>query len=158
MAEENKHPPTTEEQTPPEMPGKAPKMEQAEIPDVGTGPAPSAKVIDLSAVRSTPEKDAPTDIPKEPEAQPVSVTEYSKQEWKKPMPEPEKPKPKRGRPAKSEKAAPTEPGAKKEVKASAPPWNRTRQCQVGGYKGNEAACRSGTTQDAPHQNLRYPVP
>ena len=51
MAEENKHPPTTEEQTPPEMPGKAPKMEQAEIPDVGGGPAPSAKVIDLSAVR-----------------------------------------------------------------------------------------------------------
>ena len=102
MAEENKHPPTTEEQTPPEMPGKAPKMEEAEIPDVGDGPAPSAKVIDLSAVRSTPEKDAPTDIPKEPEAQPVSVTEYSKQEWKKPMPEPEKPKPKRGRPAKAE--------------------------------------------------------
>ena len=89
MAEENKHPPTTEEQTPPEMPGKAPEKEQAEIPDVGAGPAPSAKVIDLSAVRSTPEKDAPTDIPKEPEAQPVSVTEYSKQEWKKPMPEPE---------------------------------------------------------------------
>ena len=28
MAEENKHPPTTEEQTPPEMPGKAPKMER----------------------------------------------------------------------------------------------------------------------------------
>ena len=68
MAEENKHPPTTEEQAPPEMPGKALKMEQAEIPDVGDGPAPSAKVIDLSAVRSTPEKDAPTDIPKEPEA------------------------------------------------------------------------------------------
>ena len=65
MAEENKHPPTTEEQAPPEMPGKAPKMEQAEIPDVGGGPAPSAKVIDLSAVRSTPEKDAPPDIPKE---------------------------------------------------------------------------------------------
>ena len=81
MAEENKHPPTTEEQTPPEMPGNAPEKEQAEIPDVGAGPAPSAKVIDLSAVRSTPEKDAPTDIPKEPEAQPVSVTEYSKQEW-----------------------------------------------------------------------------
>ena len=103
MAEENKHPPTTEEQTPPEMPGKAPKMEQAEIPDVGGGPAPSAKVIDLSAMRSTPEKDAPTDIPKEPEAPSVSVTEYSKREWEKPMPEPEKPKPKRGRPAKAEK-------------------------------------------------------
>ena len=120
MAEENKHPPTTKEQTPPEMPGKAQKMEQAEIPDVGGGPAPSAKVIDLSAMRSTPEKDAPPDIPKEPEAQPVSVTEYSKQEWKKPMPEPEKPKPKRGRPTKSEKAAPTESGAKKEAKAEKP--------------------------------------
>ena len=95
MAEENKHPPTTEEQTPPEMPGKAPKMEQAEIPDVGGGPAPSAKVIDLSAVRSTPEKDAPTDIPKKTEAPSVSVTEYSKREWEKPMPEPEKPKPRR---------------------------------------------------------------
>ena len=104
MAEENKHPPTTEEQTPPEMPGKAPKMEQAEIPDVGGGPAPSAKVIDLSAMRSTPEKDAPPDIPKETEAPSVSVTEYSKREWEKPMPEPEKPKPKRGRPAKAEKA------------------------------------------------------
>ena len=80
MAEENKHPPTTEEQAPPEMPGKAPEMEQAEIPDVGGAPAPSAKVIDLSAVRSAPEKDAPPDIPKEPEAPPVSVTEYSKQE------------------------------------------------------------------------------
>ena len=81
MAEENKHPPTTEEQAPPEMPGKAPEMEQAEIPDVGGGTAPSAKVIDLSAVRSTPEKDISPDIPKEPEAPPVSVTEYSKQEW-----------------------------------------------------------------------------
>lgn len=122
MAEENKHPPTTEEQTPPEMPGKAPEKEQAEIPDVGAGPAPSAKVIDLSAVRSTPEKDAPTDIPKEPEAQPVSVTEYSKQEWKKPMPEPEKTKPKRGRPAKAEKAAPTEPGGQERGKGGkAPP-------------------------------------
>ena len=78
MAEENKHPPTTEEQAPPEMPRKAPKMEQAEIPDVGGGPAPSAKVIDLSAMRSTPEKDAPPDIPKETEAPSVSVTEYSK--------------------------------------------------------------------------------
>ena len=77
-------------------------------------------MIDLSAVRSAPEKDAPPDIPKEPEAPPVSVTEYSKQEWEKPMPEPEKPKPKRGRPAKAEKAAPAEPGAKKEEKAEKP--------------------------------------
>ena len=120
MAEENKHPPTTEEQAPPEMSGKAPEMEQVEIPDVGDSPAPSAKVIDLSAVRPAPERDAPPDTPKEPEAPPVSVTEYSKQEWEKPMPEPEKPKPKRGRTAKVEKAAPTEPGAKKEEKAEKP--------------------------------------
>ena len=114
MAEENKHPPTTEEQTPPEMPGKAPKMEQAEIPDVGGGPAPSAKVIDLSAVRSTPEKDAPTDIPKEPEAQPVSVTEYSKQEWEKPMPEP---------PCKSRKSHAHRAGGQERGKGGkAPPW------------------------------------
>ena len=120
MAEENKHPPTTEEQAPPEMPGKALEMEQAEIPDVSGGPVPSAKVIDLSAVRSTPEKDAPPDIPKEPEAPPVSVTEYSKQEWEKPMPEPEKPKPKRGRPAKAEKATPTEPGPRKRKRRKSP--------------------------------------
>ena len=132
MAEENKHPPTTEEQAPPEMPGKAPEMEQAEIPDVGGGPTPSAKVIDLSAVRPAPEKDAPPDIPKEPEAPPVSVTEYSKQEWEKPMPEPKKPKAKRGRPAKAEKAAPTEPGGQERGKGGkAPP----RPSAQGGKNG-----------------------
>ena len=123
MAEENKHPPTTEEQAPPEMPRKAPKMEQAEIPDVGGGPAPSAKVIDLSAMRSTPEKDAPPDIPKETEAPSVSVTEYSKREWGKPMPEPEKPKPKRGRPAKAEKSCAHRAGGQERGKSGkAPPW------------------------------------
>ena len=88
MAEENKHPPTTEEQAPPEMPGKAPKMEQAEIPDVGGGPAPSAKVIDLSAMRSTPEKDAPPDIPKEMEAPSVSVTASRRRNESRPSPQP----------------------------------------------------------------------
>ena len=127
MAEENKHPPTTEEQAPPEMPGKAPEMEQAEIPDVGGAPAPSAKVIDLSAVRSAPEKDAPPDIPKEPEAPPVSVTEYSKQEWEKPMPEPEKPKPKRGRTAKVEKAAPTPPWPSAQGGKDSPGADRSAQ-------------------------------
>ena len=157
MAEENKHPPTTEEQTPPEMPGKAPEMEQAEIPDVGAGPAPSAKVIDLSAVRSTPEKDAPTDIPKEPEAQPVSVTEYSKQEWKKPMPEPEKPKPKRGRPAKSEKAAPTEPGAKKEAKAEKPRRGRPSKAEKVAPEQTKPP-KSGKTHAAPEEKGAPPAP
>ena len=110
MAEENKHPPTTEEQAPPEMPGKAPEMEQAEIPDVGGGPARPQGDRPFPLSVPAPEKDAPPDIPKEPEAQPVSVTEYSKQEWEKPMPEPEKPKPKRGRPQ-AEKAAPPGPGS-----------------------------------------------
>lgn len=157
MAEENKHPPTTEEQTPPEMPGKAPKMEQAEIPDVGGGPAPSAKVIDLSAVRSTPEKDAPTDIPKEPEAQPVSVTEYSKQEWKKPMPEPEKTKPKRGRPAKAEKATPTEPGAKKEVKAEKPRRGRPPKTEKASPEQAKPP-KAGKTHAAPEEKAAPPAP
>ena len=157
MAEENKHPPTTEEQTPPEMPGKAPEKEQAEIPDVGAGPAPSAKVIDLSAVRSTPEKDAPTDIPKEPEAQPVSVTEYSKQEWKKPMPEPEKTKPKRGRPAKAEKAAPTEPGAKKEAKAEKPRRGRPSKAEIAAPEQTKPP-KAGKTHAAPEEKAAPPAP
>ena len=157
MAEENKHPPTTEEQTPPEMPGKAPEKEQAEIPDVGAGPAPSAKVIDLSAVRSTPEKDAPTDIPKEPEAQPVSVTEYSKQEWKKPMPEPEKTKPKRGRPAKSEKAAPTEPGAKKEAQAEKPRRGRPSKAEKVAPEETKPP-KAGKTHAAPEEKAAPPAP
>ena len=157
MAEENKHPPTTEEQAPPEMPRKAPKMEQAEIPDVGAGPAPSAKVIDLSAVRSTPEKDAPTDILKEPEAQPVSVTEYSKQEWKKPMPEPEKPKPKRGRPAKAEKATPTEPGAKKEVKAEKPRRGRPPKTEKASPEQAKPP-KAGKTHAAPEEKAAPPAP
>lgn len=113
MAEENKHPPTTEEQAPPEMSGKAPEMEQAEIPDVGGGPAPSAKVIDLSAVRPTPERDAPPDIPKEPEAPPVSVTEYSKQEWESPCRSRRSPSPNGAALQKSKKLRPQSRGPRK---------------------------------------------
>ena len=157
MAEENKHPPTTEEQAPPEMPRKAPKMEQAEIPDVGGGPAPSAKVIDLSAMRSTPEKDAPPDIPKETEAPSVSVTEYSKREWEKPMPEPEKPKPKRGRPAKAEKATPTEPGAKKEVKAEKPRRGRPPKTEKTAPEQTKPP-KAGKTHAAPEEKAAPPAP
>lgn len=157
MAEENKHPPTTEEQTPPEMPGKAPEKEQAEIPDVGSGPAPSAKVIDLSAVRPAPERDAPPDTPKEPEAPPVSVTEYSKQEWEKPMPEPEKPKPKRGRTAKVEKAAPTEPGAKKEEKAEKPRRGRPPKAEKTAPEQAKPP-KAGKTHAAPEEKAAPPAP
>ena len=157
MAEENKHPPTTEEQAPPEMPGKAPEMEQAEIPDVGGGPTPSAKVIDLSAVRPAPEKDAPPDIPKEPEAPPVSVTEYSKQEWEKPMPEPKKPKAKRGRPAKAEKAAPTEPGGKKEEKAEKPRRGRPPKVEKTAPEQGKPP-KAGKTHAAPEEKAAPPAP
>ena len=157
MAEENKHPPTTEEQAPPEMPGKALEMEQAEIPDVSGGPVPSAKVIDLSAVRSTPEKDAPPDIPKEPEAQPVSVTEYSKREWEKPIPEPEKPKPKRGRPAKAEKATSTEPGVKKEVKAEKPRRGRPPKTEKASPEQAKPP-KAGKTHAAPEEKAAPPAP
>ena len=105
MAEENKHPPTTEEQAPPEMPGKAPEMEQAEIPDVGGGPTPSAKVIDLSAVRPAPEKDVPPDIPKEPGGKKEEKAE----------------KPRRGRPPKAEKTAPEQTDPPKAGKTHAAP-------------------------------------
>ncbi len=157
MAEENKHPPTTEEQTPPEMPGKAPEKEQAEIPDVGSGPAPSAKVIDLSAVRPAPERDAPPDTPKEPEAPAVCVTEYSKQEWEKPMPEPEKPKPKRGRTAKVEKAAPTEPGAKKEEKAEKPRRGRPPKAEKAAPEQGKPP-KAGKTHAAPEEKAAPPAP
>jgi hypothetical protein len=139
------------------MPGKAPEKEQAEIPDVGSGPAPSAKVIDLSAVRPAPERDAPPDTPKEPEAPPVSVTEYSKQEWEKPMPEPEKTKPKRGRPAKSEKAAPTEPGAKKEAKAEKPRRGRPPKAEkVAPEQGKPP--KAGKTHAASEEKAAPPAP
>ena len=157
MAEENKHPPTTEEQTPPEMSGKAPEMEQAEIPDVGGGPAPSAKVIDLSAVRPAPERDAPPDTPKEPETPPVSVTEYSKQEWEKPMSEPEKPKPKRGRTAKVEKAAPTEPEAKKEEKAEKPRRGRPPKAEKTAPEQGKPP-KAGKTHAAPEEKAAPPAP
>ena len=105
---------------------RPPKMEQAEIPDVGGGPAPSAKVIDLSAMRSTPEKDAPPTSPRSRKPSLFPSPSTASRNGKKPMPEPEKPKPKRGRPAKAEKAAPTEPGAKKEVKAEKAPAEAAR--------------------------------
>ena len=134
-------------------------MEQAEIPDVGGGPAPSAKVIDLSAMRSTPEKDAPPDIPKETEAPSVSVTEYSKREWEKPMPEPEpeKPKPKRGRPAKAEKATPNEPGAKKEVKAEKSRRGRPPKAEKASPEQAKPP-KAGKTHAAPEEKAAPPAP
>ena len=113
-------------------------------------------MIDLSAMRSTLEKNAPPDIPKESETPPVSVTEYSKQEWEKPMPEPEKPKPKRDRPAKAEKAAPTEPGAKKEKKAEKPRRCRPPKAEKTAPKQAKPS-KAGKTHAAPEEKAAPPV-
>lgn len=78
----------------PEAPGGPPAPEQTEqavIPGMDGGPAPSGKVIDLSDVRAEtdktgPEAPAPGDVPPEQGAA-GSVTEYTKQEWERPLEE-----------------------------------------------------------------------
>ncbi len=107
----------------PEAPGGPPAPEQTEqavIPGMDGGPAPSGKVIDLSDVRAEadktgPESPAPGEAPSEQGAA-GSVTEYTKQEWERPQEEPEKPR--RGRPPKADRAAP-ETGEKKTAKGRA---------------------------------------
>lgn len=101
----------------PEAPGGPPvpdQTEQAVIPGMDGGPAPSGKVIDLSDVRAEadktgPEAPAPGDVPPEQGAA-GSVTEYTKQEWERPLEkiEAEQKKPRRGRTPKAKaKAAPS---------------------------------------------------
>ena len=113
----------------PEAPGGPPppapeQTEQAVIPGMDGGPAPSSKVIDLSDVRAEagktgPEAPAPGDAPPEQGAA-GSVTEYTKQEWERPLEEikAEQKKPRRGRPPKADRAAP-EAGEKKTGKGRA---------------------------------------
>ena len=113
----------------PEAPGGPPppapeQTEQAVIPGMDGGPAPSGKVIDLSDVRAEadktgPEASAPGDVPPEQGAA-GSVTEYTKQEWERPLEEieAEQKKPRRGRPSKADRAAP-EAGEKKTGKGRA---------------------------------------
>ena len=103
----------------PEAPGgpspPAPEQtEQAVIPGMDGGPAPSGKVIDLSDVRAEAGKTGPEAPPEQGAA--GSVTEYTKQEWERPQEEPEKPR--RGRPPKADRAAP-EAGEKKTGKGRA---------------------------------------
>ena len=112
----------------PEAPGGPPAPEQTEqavIPGMDGGPAPSGKVIDLSDVRAEAgktgrESPAPGDVPPEQGAA-GSVTEYTKQEWERPLEEieAEQKKPRRGRPPKADRAAP-EAGEKKPGRGRAP--------------------------------------
>ena len=111
----------------PEAPGGPPAPEQTEqavIPGMDDGPAPSGKVIDLSDVRAEagktgPESPAPGETPPEQGAA-GSVTEYTKQEWERPLAEieAEQKKARRGRPPKADRAAP-EAGEKKTAKGRA---------------------------------------
>ena len=114
----------------PEAPGGPPppapeQTEQAVIPGMDGGPAPSGKVIDLSDVRAEagktgPESPAPGDAPPEQGAA-GSVTEYTKQEWERPLEEieAERKKSRRGRPPKADRAAP-EAGEKKPGRGRTP--------------------------------------
>ncbi len=108
----------------PEAPGGPPppapeQTEQAVIPGMDGGPAPSGKVIDLSDVRAEADKSGPDAPPEQGAA--GSVTEYTKQEWERPLEEieAEQKKPRRGRPPKADRAAP-EAGEKKPGRGRAP--------------------------------------
>ena len=108
----------------PEAPGGPPppapeQTEQAVIPGMDGGPAPSGKVIDLSDVRAEADKTGPEAPPEQGAA--GSVTEYTKQEWERPLEEieAEQKKPRRGRPPKADRATP-EAGEKKPGRGRTP--------------------------------------
>ena len=108
----------------PEAPGGPPppapeQTEQAVIPGMDGGPAPSGKVIDLSDVRAEADKSGPEAPPEQGAA--GSVTEYTKQEWERPLEEieAEQKKPRRGRPPKADRATP-EAGEKKPGRGRTP--------------------------------------
>lgn len=74
----------------PEAPGGPPppapeQTEQAVIPGMDGGPASSGKVIDLSDVRAEAGKTEPEAPPEQGAA--GSVSEYTKQEWERPLEE-----------------------------------------------------------------------
>jgi len=106
----------------PEAPGGPPTPEQTEqavIPGMDGGPTPSGKVIDPSDVRAEADKSGPEAPPEQGAT--GSVTEYTKQEWERPLEEieAEQKKPRRGRPPKADRAAP-EAGEKKPGRGRAP--------------------------------------
>ena len=111
MADETKTNATSEAPGGPSPPAPE-QTEQAVIPGMDSGPAPSGKVIDLSDVRGEADKSGPEAPPEQGAA--GSVTEYTKQEWERPLEEieAEQKKPRRGRPPKTDRAAP-EAGEKK---------------------------------------------
>ena len=144
MAEDKKQPPVPEAHTTPEAP--APKTpggpaveEQATIPGMESGPAPSGKVIDLSDVRAAgadkakaaePDKVEPpaSKADKQPDKPAPAVDTRAGQE-----------KPKQARPPKADKAPPTDKGAKKAEQADKPRRGRPPKDQATPEKKGKAA-------------------
>ena len=142
----------------PEAPGGPPppapeQTEQAVIPGMDGGPAPSSKVIDLSDVRAEADKTGPEAPPEQGAA--GSVTEYTKQEWERPLEEieAEQKKPRRGRPPKADRAAP-EAGEKKPGRGRAP---KAKADKAPG-KGKRAAPSKGTPPASAKEEAPAPPP
>ena len=146
----------------PEAPGGPPTPEQTEqavIPGMDGGPTPSGKVIDPSDVRAEadktgPEAPAPGDVPPEQGAA-GSVTEYTKQEWERPLEEieAEQKKPRRGRPPKADRAAP-EAGEKKPGRGRTP---KAKADKAPG-KGKRAAPGKGAPPTPAKEEAPAPPP
>lgn len=153
----------------PESPGGPPAPEQTEqavIPGMDGGPAPAGKVIDLSDVRAEagktgPEAPAPGDAPPEQGAA-GSVTEYTKQEWERPLAEieAEQKKPRRGRPPKADRAAP-EAGEKKPGRGRAPKAKAKDKTPAAPGKGDKAPSkgkRAAHSKGAPSAPVKEEAP
>ena len=142
----------------PEAPGGPPppapeQTEQAVIPGMDGGPAPSGKVIDLSDVRAEADKSGPEAPPEQGAA--GSVTEYTKQEWERPLEEieAEQKKPRRGRPPKADRAAP-EAGEKKPGRGRTP---KAKADKAPG-KGKRAAPGKGAPPTPAKEEAPAPPP
>lgn len=149
----------------PENPGGPPAPEQTEqavIPGMDGGPAPAGKVIDLSDVRAEagktgPEAPTPGDAPPEQGAA-GSVTEYTKQEWERPLAEieAEQKKPRRGRPPKADRAAP-ETGEKKPGRGRAPKAKAKEKTPAAPGKGGKGK-RAAPSKGAPPAPVKEEAP
>ncbi|RJV94611.1 ParB/RepB/Spo0J family partition protein [Subdoligranulum sp. AF14-43] len=148
----------------PEAPGGPPppapeQTGQAVIPGMDGGPAPSGKVIDLSDVRAEAGKTGPEAPPEQGAA--GSVTEYTKQEWERPLEEieAERKKPRRGRPPKADRAAPKagekKPGRGRAPKAKAAPSGKTDKTPG---KGKRAAPGKGAPPAPAKEEAPPPEP
>ena len=142
----------------PEAPGGPPppapeQTEQAVIPGMDGGPAPSGKVIDLSDVRAEADKTGPEAPPEQGAA--GSVTEYTKQEWERPLEEieAEQKKPRRGRPPKADRATP-EAGEKKPGRGRTP---KAKADKAPG-KGKRAAPGKGAPPTPAKEEAPAPPP